>query len=348
MRWRLCWKILGGLSLLVILLVSATVSAQTDTQNDAIDLICLTDRPTIIEGETTRLHVVVGAQDGTPTAQAVSFQWQVSDGTVQGSGPEVEWNLSKVRIKSGESHTKVTATAKAMTVGYSSCTVELFIGKKEPTGGEDPTAGTRGGLITARRYLLPNQEEAPNYGLYSYVLLSAEPQGEKETVRYLQTLEACLRVMRQLHNLGRYVRPSQLNATHILVTELPKGKEDDPDFAKKVLAVYDFDRAKVLLNKFEKPYDRGPYLISVKPPLTQAPEPVPIHILQDFTGVVPKLAARAVKDFEYLAAQERTWSEQSMRKLPSKLRNYLAVASEVTPEVVVSLKTMIRFVKLGE
>ncbi|NGZ11823.1 MAG: hypothetical protein CV088_21055 [Nitrospira sp. LK70] len=345
MRWRLCWRILGGLSLLVIPLVSSTASAQTDAQNDVMDLICLTDRPTIVEGESTRLHVVVGAQAGNPTAQAVSFQWHVSDGTVQGSGPEVEWNLSKVGIKSGESHTKVTATVKAMTAG---CTVEVFIGKKEPAGGEDSTEGTRGGLIPARRYLLPNQEEKPNYGLYSYVLLSAEPQGDKETARYLQTLEACLRVMRQLDKLGRYVRPSQLNATHIPVTELPKGREDDPDFAKKVLAVYDFDRARVLLNKFEKSYDRGPYLISVKPPLTQAPEPVPIHILQDFTGVVPKLAARVVKDFEYLAAQERTWSEQSMRKLPSKLRNYLAVASEVTPEVAGSLKTMIQFINLGE
>lgn len=235
----------------------------------------------------------------------------------------------------------MTATVKAMTAGYSSCTVEVFIGKKEPTGGEDPTTGTRGGLIHTRRYLLPNQEEKPNYGLYSYLLLSAEPQGEKETVRSLKTLEACLRVMRQLSNLGRYVRPSQLNATHIPVTELPKGREDDPDFAKRVLAVYDFDRAKVLLNKFEKPYDRGPYLISVKSPLTQTPEPVPLHILQDFTDVVPKLAARGVRDFEYLAAQERTWSEQSMRKFPSKLRNYLAIASEVTPEVVVSLKSMI-------
>ncbi|MDR4469256.1 MAG: hypothetical protein MRJ68_13340 [Nitrospira sp.] len=348
MRWWLCCRVLGSLSFLVVLLVSLPVLAGTDTQNDAMDLICLTDRPTIGEGETTKLHVVVGAQDGTPTAQAVPFQWHVSAGTIQGSGPEVEWNLSKVGIKAGESHTKVTATVKAMVAGYSSCSVQVFIGKKESAGGEDSTVEIRGGLIPARRFLLPNQEEKPNYGLYSYVLLSAEPQGEQETVRALQTLEACLRVMRQLDKLSRHVPPSQLNATHIPVTELPMGKEGDPDFAKKVLAVYDFDRAKVLLNKFEEHYDRGPYLISVKPPLSPAPQPVPIHILQDFTSIVPKLAARGVRDFEFLAAQERTWTEQSMRRFPSKLRNYLAVASEVTPEVARSLKTMIRFVKIGE
>ena len=267
---------------------------------------------------------------------------------VQGSDPEVEWNLSKVRIKSDESHSKVTATVKAMTAGYSSCTVEVFIGQKEPTGGAHPTTGTRGGLIPARRYLLPNQEEAPNYGLYSYLLLSAEPQSEKETVRSLRTLEACLRAIRQLHNLGRYVRPSQLNATYIPVTELPKGKEDDPDFAKKVLAVYDFDRAKVLLNKFEKAYDRGPYLISVKTPLTPASESVQAYIFQDFTNVVPELAVSGVRHFEFLAAQERTWSEKSMQVLAFKSRNLIAVAGKVTPEVAGSLKAMIQFIKLGE
>ncbi len=179
MRWCLCERILASLSPLVVLMVSSPALSETDTRNDAMDLICLADRPTIIEGETTRLHVVVGDQDGNSTARAVSVQWQVTDGTVQGSGSEVEWNLSRVRIRSGESHTKVTATVKAMMAGYSSCTVEVFIGKKEPTGGEDPTARTRGGLIPARRYLLPNEEEELHYGLYSYLLLSAEPQGEK-------------------------------------------------------------------------------------------------------------------------------------------------------------------------
>jgi hypothetical protein len=105
---------------------------------------------------------------------------------------------------------------------------------------------------------------------------------------------------------------------------------------------------KVLLNKFEKTYDRGPYLISVKPPLTQAPDPLPIHILQNFTDVSPKLAASIVKDFEFLAAQHRTWTEQSMRVFPTMLRKWIAVAGKEAPEVAVSLKSMIQFIKLGE
>ena len=254
-------------------------------------------------------------------------------------------NLSGVGIESGELHKKVTATVKARTTSQtdSSCLVEVFLGNKEE--GDKP-APTRGGLITSRRYLLPTQAEDPSYGLYSYLLLTGKPRNEEEMVRYLKTLEACLQVLNKLKDLNRHVRRSQLNATHIPVTELPKGNEDDPDFAKQVLSVYDFARAKVLLNKFANTYDRGPYLISVKPPLSQAPEPVQIYILQNFTGVVPELAASGMKNFEYLAAQQRTWTEQSMRLLPFKIRNLIAVAGKVTPEVAVSLKTMIQFVKL--
>lgn len=343
----LCEKTLAILSLIVAFLLSSTAFAQTDLQNNAIDLICLTDQPAIMVGETIRLQAIAAAQDGTPMTSPVSYEWQVSQGTIRGVGADVEWNLSGVGIASGELHKKVTATVKALSAGQAgpSCSVEVFIGKRQDA---DKPEDTRGGLITGRRYLLPSETEPSGYGLYSYFLLSARPGNEEERERYLKILGQCLQVMHELKNLGRYVRPSQLNVTYVPVTELPKGKEDDLDFAKKVLSMYDFDRAKVLLNKFEKTYDRGPYLISVKPPLTQAPEPLPIHILLDFTDVPLKLAARSVKDFEFLAAQQRTWSEQSMRVFPTTLRKWIAIAGKEAPEVAVSLKSMIQFIKLGE
>jgi hypothetical protein len=344
------WRILGGLWSILVLLNTQTTLAQTDSQNKPLDVICLTERPAVAEGGSTNLQVWATTRDGDPLAQPVSFAWQASEGTIQGSGSEVQWNLSGVSIAPGELHKKVTATVKAAATGLgeASCAVEVFIGKKDPAGGENSSTGTRGGLITGRRYLLPDETELSGYGLYSYLLLSAKPQNEEETKRYLKTLEASLQMMNKLQALGRHVRPGQLNATHIPVTELPKGKEDDPDFAKKVLAVYDFARAQVLLNKFEKTYDRDPYLISVKPPLTQASEPVPFHILQNFTGAVPDLAARGVRDFEFLAAQERTWTEQSMRVLAFKARNLVAIAGKETPKVAGGLKAMIQFIKLGE
>jgi hypothetical protein len=339
-------RILGGLWTMLVILTAQSALAEIDAQEKTVDAICLTERPAIMEGETTNLHAWVLTRDG----QSLPISWQVSDGTVRGTGAERQWDLSSIRTQPGEPYKKVTATlrAAAMDLGDAGCAVEVFIAKKEPTGGEEAPTGTRGGRMTGRRYLLPEDTELSGYGLYSYLLLGEKPQNEEKTTRYLKTLEASLQIMNKLQALSRHVRPRQLNATYIPVTELPKGKEDDPDFAKRVLAVYDFARAQVLLNKFEKTYDQGPYLVSVKAPLSQETGPVSFQIFQNFTGVIPDLAARGVRNFEYLAAQERTWTEQSMRVLAFKSRNLIAVAGKETPKVAGSLKTMIQFIKLGE
>jgi len=348
---RYCWRqIVGSLSSILVLIHAQTVLGQADPQRTALDLICVAEQPAIVEGDSTRLHAWATTEDDQMLSVPVSFAWHVTEGTVQGTGGDVQWELSDLSIDPGKSHKKVAATVKAMVTGQgeADCTLEVLISKKEETNIEDPTAGTRGGMIAGRRYLLPNQVGVPGYGLYSYLLLSGKPKNEEETARYLKTLEACLQVLNKLRGLEKHVRQSQLNATHIPVTEVPKGNEDDPDFAKKILSVYDYARAKVLLSQFENTYDRGPYLISVKKPLTKRSESVPIHILQNFTGVVPELAAKEVRDFEFLAAQQRTWTEQAMRRFPSKLRNLIAIAGKVTPGVATSLRTTIQFVKFGE
>lgn len=200
---------------------------------------------------------------------------------------------------------------------------------REPAGTEqpitkDPQTGTRRGLRTARHYLLRNNTEGPGFGLYSYLLLSAKSQYEEETKRHLKILEVSLRVMSSAEeHLSWHRRPSELHVTHIPVTELPNGKVDDPDFAKKVLAVYDFARAQALLDKLEKTYNQGPYLISVRTPLTSKTTPHQAYFIQDFTGVAPELVMRAVEFFIFSTAQERTWTEQSMRSLSFKMRNLI-------------------------
>lgn len=340
MRSLLYWTIFRSQSFIIALLVYLPALAETGPQNSAIDLICIADRPTIILGETTKLEAVAMAQDGNTTTRAVSFQWQVSDGVVQGAGSHVEWILSRVPIESGQFYRKVTATVKAMIAGraVSSCSVSVFVGSYQEA---DSSSNVRGGRISSSRgYLLPHETESPGYGLYTYLLLSGRPQSEEELVRYLKTLEAGLKLMREHNDLGRYVRPSQLNSTHIPVTQLPIGNETDPNFARKVLSVYDFARAKVLLNKFEKMYDRGPYLVSVKTPLTSASEVDPAYMFMDFSNITPELAATSVKHFESLAAQERTWTEQSVRDLRLKIRNLFAVAGRVVPEVASAILGM--------
>lgn len=348
MNWQSRWRILGELWLILALLNLQTALAQTDAQNKPLDVICFTEHPTVIEGGSTNLQAWATTHDGEPLTQPVSFTWQAPEGTIKGTGPEVNWDLSMVRIEPKEMHRKLTATVKATvtSLGEASCTVEVFIGAKQVGAPDNPDI--RGNQTIGRRFLLREQSEDPGYGLYSYLLLSAKPQGEEETARYLKTVEACLQIMNKLQDLPKHLRPSQRNATHIPVTELPKGNADDADFAKKVLAVYDYARAKVLLNTFQKTYDQGPYLISVKTPLTPESESLQPYVLQNFTGIAPELTARGVKNFEFLAAQERTWSETALKTLAFKLRNLVTIAGKETPKVAGGLKMIIQFNKLGE
>ena len=116
----------------------------------------------------------------------------------------------------------------------------------------------------------------------------------------------------------------------------------DSEWAENVLAVYDYATAQILLSKLDQTYQRGPYLISVLKPLYKSDSPVPLHLFQDFTGVVLDHASNWVKNFTYLAAQQRSWTEHSLPRFGLTMRNLIAVAGKVMPDVANALKIMIQ------
>jgi hypothetical protein len=330
----------------VALLAPQIAVAQTDSQSNAIEVLCLTERPAIDQGASTRLQAWAVTPDGQHIAQSIAFEWQVSGGAVQGTGPDVQWNLSGVKIDAGELHKKVTATVKTRATGLSesTCIVEVFIGKKEDAELPGPPSD-RGGLRSARRYLLPDQKEEAGFGLYSYLLFSNPPQSAEEKARYLKTLESCLLVMQSVEDhIKRHRRPSELNATHIPVTALPKYSQNSAEWAANALAVYDYTTAQKLLDKLDKTYQRGPYVISVlKQALSYMPTPIQLHLLQDFTGKVPELVSNVVDLFTYRAAQQRTWSEIALRSFGLNVRNLIVVAGKVTPDVASAVIKLIQW-----
>ena len=319
-----------------------TVHAAEDARPDGtngMDVICLTEQPAIVEGASVGLRVWVSTPDGQPIAQPITFQWQVTEGRIQGTGAEVRWDLTAVTLEPSERHKKVvaTVTATAPNLGDAQCPVEVFIGNKVIPS---PTRGPR---ISARQFLLPKDKEKLDYGLYSYLLFSAPPQHEGEKARYLRVLGSCLSVMRDVDEMLKRHQPSrELNATYIPMTKIPTSGKSDAEWAEHTLAVYDYAAAQILLSKLDTTYQRGPYLISVLTPLSLSDSPVPLHLLQDFTGVVPDHASNWVKHFTYLAAQQRSWEDQSLRRVTLTMRNLIAVAGIVTPEVAGALKTMIQ------
>ncbi len=338
MRFPMGWRIVGAFWAIVVMLHPQTAHAQVDSQKSKMDLICLADHPAIVEGGITRLRAWAIAPDGTRIAQSVSFAWQATEGSIQGSSSEVQWNLEKTAIKDGELHKKVTATVKAVAIGVgdATCAVDVFIGKNQP---DDPIKrdGEIRGLRSARRYLLPNEKEEAGFGLYSYLLFPARPGSEEEKVRYLKTLEACLQKMETVEDhISRHKRRSELNATHIPVKTRPKDGKVLADWAANVLDVYDYTAAQHLLDKLDKPYQRGPYVVSVvNAPLSGQTEAVQEYLLQDFTGKVPELISQVFDRFTSRAAQQTKWiADDSFRSFWLDLRNLAAIVGNAVPDVV--------------
>lgn len=335
------WWAVAGLWVIATLSQSPVGNAAEDAGpvgTDAMDVICLTEQPAIVEGESVGLRAWVSTPKGQPIAHPPVFQWQVTEGHIEGMGANVRWNLTGATITPNKPHKKVVATVRATTpsLGETHCLVEVVIGKVD-------VLRMRGQRISARRFLLPNKTEQPDYGLYSYLLFSTPPQNEEEKARYLRVLGACLSVMRDVDEiLTRHQPPRELNATHIPVTKDPRSGKSDSEWAENVLAVYDYAAAQILLSKLNTTYQQGPYLISVLKPLSTSDSPVPLHLFQDFTGVVPDHASNWVKNFIYLTAQQRGWTDKSLRRFHLTIRNLISVAGIVTPDVASALNALIQ------
>ncbi|NOU10211.1 MAG: hypothetical protein HOO98_09370 [Nitrospira sp.] len=329
-----------SLWLLVTLGYSFTVYAAENVEPDGtnrLELICLAEQPTIVQGQRVELRVWATASDGQPIVPSVIFQWQAEEGHIQNGEGDAEWDLNGVTFETNKWYKKVvaTVTATSPSFGNAQCSVEVLIGKE--------AFRMRGPLISSRQFLMPTVKEKTGYGLYSYLVFSTPPQHDEEKTRYLKVLEACLSMMRDIEEFRNRQPAAELNATYIPLRKSPMPSTSDSEWAEHVLDAYDYAAAQILLNKLGATYQQGPYLISVqKQPLSTSKKPPPLYLFQDFTGVVPDHASNWVKHFIYLAAQQRSWEDQSLRQAHLKMRNLLAVAGIVTPDVVSALKALIQ------
>lgn len=337
--------ITGVVSLVALLVHSVPASAADNPSKDAasgLELICLTEQPAIVEGEKATLKAWVSTFDGRPVTTPMKFEWGVDAGRIEVQAATTQWDLSTVKVPH-HAPRKMIATVKATQSGGRElrCVVEIFIGNKDAT---TPDRGTLRGenLLSARRYLLPGDVEAPGYGLYSYLLFSAPPKDGEERARYLKTIEAYLLVLQDVDEyLRRHVRRRSLNATYIPLKKLPIPGKSNAEWAANVLAAYDYAAAQLLLNRVQKGNQKGPYMLSVLKPLSEPGAPA--HLWEDLTGVVPERAWDWVCFFTYLAAQERSWTEESLQRFGLKLRNLIAIGGNVIPDVMKGLKEVIQF-----
>jgi hypothetical protein len=161
----------GVFTLVALLVYQAPVNAADDPSKDAatgVELICLTEQPAIVEGESTTLKAWASTFDGRPITTPIKFEWEVNAGRVEAQAAAARWDLSTEKV-SPQLVREVIATVKATQPNRSElrCEVKVFIGKKEAT---TPDRGTIRGeeLISAKRYLLPKEASNNNLNIYAW------------------------------------------------------------------------------------------------------------------------------------------------------------------------------------
>lgn len=139
--------------------------------------------------------------------------------------------------------------------------------------------------ITVRDYLLRGENENPDYGLFSYVLLSRKPVTEKEFDRYLALHVA----YHSLHSTKEYeemaadslLRRKNINVTYWLTNLKSGNKFNLKDSLESLEATdkffienYDYFRADLLLNIIKGIKTPGPFIVSYHYPLSNLPEEI--------------------------------------------------------------------------
>ena len=204
------------------------------------------------------------------------------------------------------------------------------------------------GLLSGRGFLTPagtQRHEPAGYGLYSYLLFNAPPRDQAERARYLKAVEAHILLLPPMAELERHRHLSQLNLTLIPVRELPSGidKLEAGEAAAKVLSLYDYARANVLLDDLGiDAKQSGPYLLSRMPGIAGE---TGLRLLFDMSHVESKLVWDWTRKFSWFAAQERSWSVVALHKLELNIRNVIAKGAATSADVVVALQQWVRLIR---
>jgi hypothetical protein len=280
------------------------------------------------------------------------YDWDVRVGQIDGRGPEVRWTLADVRPGRYAAAVRLYDGRAAIT---EECLVRVIVAAD--AGARGPFSGALGAVApspsppppstrareTGGAFLLPDQAEPPGYGLYSYLLFGAPP-GNGARDRYRSALEAYVGLIPDIVALERYIPPAELNVAYVPVRTAP----DRTTTPERLLAEYDYARARSLLRLFPGGNREGPYIVSALRPLGGAVPPTATptpYIFQDLSKVPPHLVASWVKEFWNQAAQERFWEGRSTERFALRLRVTVGVLAAALPEVKKALDTWIAWVQ---
>ncbi|MBN1594669.1 hypothetical protein JW933_01955 [candidate division FCPU426 bacterium] len=206
------------------------------------------------------------------------------------------------------------------------------------------TMPIKGVQETGTDYLVGTQEQAPGYGLYSYVLFVSPPT-EQNQERYLKTIRTFLD-WPKAGEAEPYFKPARLNLTALPVKDMPP----EQTTAEEVLAIYNYPRAQAMLKCLpEQTWQAsGPFLVSVCQPLRVGDIYEEHYLFQDLSRVPPDLIRLWMDDFKKQVAKPRFWETDALRETAKALRTAVAIAAQGLPDVLAGLQAWIKVAQKGE
>lgn len=195
---------------------------------------------------------------------------------------------------------------------------------------------------TGGKLLFSGRAEEPGYGLYSYLLFRRGDSAGIALERRKAVLRAFVEEVSPAASLeGAGVARREINVLYAPVKApagaAPQGQDAVYEY---LLAHYDIDRSRLLLDRIGLPED-GPYLVSNLTPVgSGAPADRDRMLVQDLSRVPPRLAGLWMTEFQRQAARQDFWDGGNLRRFALLLRTEIANLSEafaITREAVAGM-----------
>ncbi len=207
-------------------------------------------------------------------------------------------------------------------------------------------------LITSREFLIRGEQEAPGFGLYSYILIGTPPANDDIREIYLAIMRAYLRITTVEASIASALFDSSgINITYLPIEQRWEPENADPEaLAESLLDHYDYIRAqRIILTMYEEQLD-GPLIISASVPLSGLRRRPPgIALVQHLPLAAPDwnpgtpdwnpaIAARLadvwVTSFRATASRALFKEDNDLRHFMMEFQKILAATAEAIPPIV--------------
>jgi hypothetical protein len=312
---------------------------------------CTADRPIIRAQDQSNLTCICTSPDDLPT----SIQWSTSSGRIIGSGntvslsPENAQNPN-VTVSALCTDARGLTASGSVTVPVESPSTTVGFAPPPPP---PPPPQIR---ATGREFLLSGDKEKPGYGLYSY-LLWYNPPAPQDRDRFLNIITAFMQLttvslqegdVLVKDSEGHLTKPAEtipkanLNIAYVPLNDSPPQSPT----ADWILDHYDTTRARILIDRLNRRYKSGPYIVSTLAPLN-APLPRDSHFLfQNMSArvVPPEVAAKWIAKFQDQASSQDFSKPDKVTDFVISLRTTVAELAIQIPEVQKGVATWIQWI----